>query len=135
MLAQAVQARVIRKTRAESHVLVLKDDVCSRRVEKNLTTPTSDHREAERIFLVLELEVRAIATAPAAIWAFEHRVWDLVDFVGRILYLHVQTLIFAMCQYWWSNLVGEALKLTTLILHSQSELFQIGAVDIASGTS
>ena len=100
MLAQAVQARVIRKTRAESHVLVLKDDVCSRRVEKNLTTPTSDHREAERIFLVLELEVRAIAAASANFWTFEYRVGDLVDFVGGILYLDMQTLVFAMRQYW-----------------------------------
>jgi hypothetical protein len=100
MLAQAVQARVVRKTRAESHVLVLKDDLCCRSVEKNLATLTSDHGEAERIFLVLELEVRAIATASAGIWAFEYRVWDLVDFVRRILYLDMQTLVFAMRQYW-----------------------------------
>jgi hypothetical protein len=96
MLAQAIQARVVRKTRAKSQVLVLKDDLCCRRVEENLTTLTSDHGEAERIFLVLELEVRAIAAASAAIWAFEHRVGNLVDFVGGILYLDVQTLVFAM---------------------------------------
>lgn len=90
MLAQAVQTRVVRKTRAESHVLVFKDDVRSRRVEENLTTLTSDYGEAERIFLVLELEVRAIAAAAAAaIWTFEYRVGDLVDFVGGILYLDV----------------------------------------------
>ena len=95
MLAQAVQTRVVRKTRAESHVLVLKDDVCSRRVEENLATLTSDHGEAERIFLVLELEVRAIAAAAAAaIWTFEYRVGDLVDFVGRVLDLDVKALIF-----------------------------------------
>lgn len=100
MLSQAIQAWIVRKTRAKSHVLVLKDDVCSRRVEENLTTLTSDHGEAERIFLVLELEVRAVAAAAAAIWTFEYRVGDLVDFVGRILYLDVQTLVFALRQYW-----------------------------------
>lgn len=89
MLAQTVQARAVRKTRAESHVLVLEDDLCCRSVEENLTTLASDHREAERIFLVLELEVRAIAAASANFWTFEYRVWDLVDFVRRILDLDV----------------------------------------------
>lgn len=57
MLSQPVKARVVRETCAKSHVLVLKDNLCCRRVEENLTTPASDNGEAERIFLVLELEV------------------------------------------------------------------------------
>jgi len=89
MLAQPVQARVVRETCAKSHVLVLEDNLCCRCVEENLTTLTSNHGEAERIFLVFELEVRAIAAASAAIWAFEYRVGDLVDFIGGILYLDV----------------------------------------------
>ena len=96
MLSQPVKARVVRKTRAKSHVLILKDNLCCRCVEENLTTLTSDNGEAERIFLVLELEVRAVAAAATATWALEHRVGDLVDFIGRILYLDVQTLVFAL---------------------------------------
>jgi hypothetical protein len=57
VLTQAVKARVVRKTGAKSHILVLKDNLCCRRVEEDLTTLTSDNGEAERIFLVLELEV------------------------------------------------------------------------------
>ena len=96
MLAQSVQARVVRETCAKSHVLVLEDNLCCRCVEENLTTLTSNHGEAERIFLVLECEVRVIAAASAAIWAFEYRFGDLVNFVGRILYFDMQTLVFAM---------------------------------------
>jgi hypothetical protein len=96
MLAQTVQARIVRKTCAKSHILVLEDDLCCRRIEENLTTLTSDHGEAERIFLVLELEVRAIAAATTATWALKYRVGDLIDFIGGILYLDVQTLVFAM---------------------------------------
>jgi hypothetical protein len=70
--------------------------LCCRRVEENLTTLTSDHGEAERIFLVLELEVRAIAAASAASWTLKYRVGNLVDFVRRILYLDVETLVFAL---------------------------------------
>ena len=96
MLSQPVKARVVRKTCAKSHVLVLKDNLCCRRVEENLAALTSDNGEAERIFLVLELEVRTIAAAATATWALEHRVGDLVDFIGRILYLDVQTLVFSI---------------------------------------
>lgn len=96
MLSQPVKARVVRKTCAKSHVLVLKDNLCCRRVEENLAALTSENGEAERIFLVLELEVRTIAVAAAATWALEHRVGDLVDFIGRILYLDVQTLVFSI---------------------------------------
>ena len=101
MLAQSVQARVVRETCAKSHILVFEDDLCRRRIEENLATLTSDDREAERIFLVLELEVRAIATASAGFWAFKYRIGDLVHFVGRVLYLDVQTLVFPVCQSRW----------------------------------
>jgi hypothetical protein len=96
MLAQAVEARTVRETCAKSHVLILKDNLCCGSVEKNLATFTSNHRKAERIFLILELEVRTIAAASTGFWALEYRFGDLVDFVGRILYLDVQTLVFAM---------------------------------------
>jgi hypothetical protein len=98
MLAQAVQTRTVRKTCAKSHVLILKDDLCCGSVEKDLATLASNHRKAERIFLVLELEVRTIAAASAGFWALKYRFGDLVNFVGRILYLDVQTLVFVMCQ-------------------------------------
>jgi hypothetical protein len=80
--------------------LVFEDDLSSRRVEQNLSTLTSDHREAERLFLMFELKLGAIATAitSTARWAFEDSVRNLVDFVGRILDLDVQALVFAIRQ-------------------------------------
>jgi hypothetical protein len=85
--------------------LVFEHDLSSRRVEKNLSTRTSDHGEAERLFLIFKLKLGAISTAisSTARWALENSVRDLVDFVGRILDLNVQALIFAVRQYLWSS--------------------------------
>lgn len=94
MLAQAVQARAVWKARAKPYILILEDDLCCRRVEKNLAALASDHREAKGVFLVFELELGGIATVSAASWAFKNSFRDLVDFVGRVLDLDVKALIF-----------------------------------------
>jgi hypothetical protein len=80
--------------------LIFEDNLSGRSVEKNLSTLASDHREAERLFLIFELKLGAIATAITSTtrWAFKNSVRNLVDFVGRILDLDVQALVFAVCQ-------------------------------------
>jgi hypothetical protein len=80
--------------------LIFEDNLSGRRVEKNLSTLTSDHGEAERLFLIFEFKIGAIATAITSTtrWAFENSVGNLVDFVGRILDLDVQALVFAIRQ-------------------------------------
>lgn len=98
MFAQAIQARIVRETRTQSHVLIFKHDLSCRCVEENFAALTSDHGERERVLFVLELEGRAIAAACAAIWTFKDRLGNLVDFVGRVLDLDVQALIYVMCQ-------------------------------------
>jgi hypothetical protein len=78
--------------------LVFEDDLSSRCVEKNLSTRASDHGEAERFFLIFELKLGTIATTitSTARWAFENSFRNLVDFVGRILDLDVQALVFGV---------------------------------------
>lgn len=98
MFAQAIQTRTVRETRAKSHVLIFKDDLSCRGVEENFTALTPDYGERERIFLVLEFESGAIATASIAIWTFEYGVWDLVNLVCGILDLNVQALVCVICQ-------------------------------------
>jgi hypothetical protein len=80
--------------------LIFEDNLSGRRVEENLSARTSDHGEAERLFLIFELKLGAIATAVTSTtrWAFENSFRNLVDFVGRILNFDVQALVFGIRQ-------------------------------------
>jgi hypothetical protein len=76
--------------------LIFEDNLSGRRVEENLSARTSDHGEAERLFLIFELKLGAIASTTR--WAFENSFRNLVDFVGRILNFDVQALVFGIRQ-------------------------------------
>lgn len=97
MLSQAVQARVVWQARAEPHVLILEDDRCRGRVEEDFAARTPDHREAERVLLVLELELGGIAAASFARGPLEDGLGNLVNLVCGVLDLDVQTLVCMMC--------------------------------------
>jgi hypothetical protein len=80
--------------------LIFENDLSGRRVKENLSTLTSDHGEAERVLLIFELKLGAIAIAitSTARWPFENSVRNLINFVGRILDLDVQALVFGIRQ-------------------------------------
>lgn len=135
MLAQTIQARVLWQTRAESKVLVFKDNWRSGGVEKNFAALASYYREAEWIFFILEPEVVATGTCLSIGRTLEDRVWDLIDLIGRILDLDVQSLVFGDCQLLNAMIISYNGSHTTLVLHSQSEFLKIGAIGVACSTS
>lgn len=135
MFTQTIQAGVLWQTRAESKVLVFKDNWRSRGVEENFAALASYYGEAKWIFFILELEVVAAGTCLSVGRTLENRVWDLIDLIGRILDLDVQSLVFGDCQLLNAMIFLYNGSHTTLVLHGQSEFLKIGAIGVARSTS
>lgn len=90
-LAKTVETGILWKLCAESNVLILEDEIGSRRVEKNATLLTGDG-EAEWLCDVVESEIAVDRTCSRR-RSSEDRVWHLIDLVGFVLDLDMKTVI------------------------------------------
>lgn len=93
MLAKSVEIWIVGEFGSQAQILRLKDKRCSRRVKEDLTGLGASNREGKGVGLVVELQGGPLGAPSLRPGTGEDRFGNLVDIVGFVLNLDMETVI------------------------------------------